>query len=438
MGASGRDRTTGRALPLGWDDAQPLGWDDAQPADDCSGMSEASRAAQGAGGGDDPETAPSSSPERDSSRRSLSRRGRRVLAAGSVLALVAALLLGLPRLLGATDGPERAAREFLQAVVDGDLETVHAQSEEAPDASALALTAEILGGTEDRLESFEILGVEREAGTATVTAELRTGTTSREAVFTVTATDTGPFTPPDWELEPVPLPEVLIDVPLGAQEIAINGVILPLSELEPAGQPYAPRAALQLLPGTYEITLANIPPWLEAPQLSLEVPPTFAIWRKPVRDLRFELGADARKEVQSQVDAALEDCATSTSAAPAGCPFAATGPAEQDGASPGRGTWTLTDPPRVGTVSTDAFLWMVLGEGTARFDPDGSEPDADGIEVPFSLDAVAVLDGEGALEVQLSPTSTFSYGYCVDAETGAFTGIVVHDADSADYTEQCG
>lgn len=438
MGARGRDRTTGRALPLGWDDPQPLGWDDAQPVDDRSGMSESSRAAQGAGGGDDPETAPSSSPERDSSRRGLSRRGRRLLAAGSVLALVAAGLLGLPRLLGATDGPERAAREFLQAVVEGDLETVHAQSEEASDASALALTAEILDGAEDRLEAFEILGVEREAGTATVTAELRTGTTRREAVFAVTATDTGPFTSPDWELEPVPLPEVLIDVPLGAQEIEINGVSLPLSELNPSAQPYAPRAALQLLPGTYEITLANTPPWLQSTQLSLEVPPTFAIWRKPVRDLRFELVADAREEVQSQVDAALEDCAASTSAAPAGCPFAAPGTAEQDGASPGRGTWTLTDPPQVGTASTDAFLWMVLGEGSARFHPEGSDPGTEGIEVPFSLDAIAVLDGEGALEVHLRPPSTVSYGYCVDAETGAFTGVVFHDAGSQDYAEQCG
>ncbi|HEX7353196.1 hypothetical protein [Brachybacterium sp.] len=405
-------------------------------------MSEPSRAALGAAGGDDPETAPSPRPGRDSSRRGpsrrgLSRRARRLLAVGSVLALVAAGLVGLPRLLGATDGPEQAAHEFLQAVIEGDLETVHAQSEEAPDASALALTAEILDGAEDRLESFEILGVEREAGTATVTAELRTGTTQREAVFTVTATDTGPFTPPDWELEPVPLPEVLIDVPLGAQEIAINGVNLPLSALNPSAQPYAPRAALQLLPGTYEITLANIPPWLEAPQLSLEVPPTFAVWRKPVRDLRFELDAAARKEVQSQVDAALEDCAASTSAAPAGCPFAAPGTAEQNGASPGRGTWTLTDPPRVGTASMDAFLWMVLGEGSARFHPDGSAPDADGIVVPFSLDAIAVLDGEGALEVHLRSPSSVSYGYCVDAETGVFSGVFLHHADSPDYTEQC-
>lgn len=412
MGVRGRKRAVGRALPLGWGDGAAM----AGPS--------------------------------GSALRVRSRRTRRLLAIGCVLALVVALFVGLPRLLSSTAGPERVISEFLQAVVDGDLETVLAQTEDAPDASAAALTAQVLGEARDRLESFEIQQVEVAADTATVTASLHTPAARSEVTFTLTAADAGPFAPLAWELAPVGLPEFLIDVPFGTEEIAINGVSLPVAELGIAGDPFRSRIAVQLLPGTYEISLPDSRRWLEASPLALEAPPTFGNWRKPIRGLQYDLDEDGLSEVQRQVDAALEGCAAAVSPAPEGCPFAVPdAPAGDPATTAAQGTWTLTDLPRVDVLAGDPFLWMVFGQGTAEFTP--STPRADGaphdgagaatpIQVPFELDGSATIDGEGELDVVLRSTTSLAYTYCVDEETGAFAGVfIIEDVEGSSSWDAC-
>ncbi|MDN5900972.1 MAG: hypothetical protein L0H74_12990, partial [Brachybacterium sp.] len=294
-------------MPLGWDqERRPTGPGDARegsgPHSDPAGDS-----------GAEPAPAP-----RGTSR--LSRRSRRVIAACAVLVLVGALLIALPRLLGATTGPEQVTREFLQAVVDGDLETVRAHAQAAPNAAVL--TPQMLDGAEDGLDTFEIHQVTVEAGTATVTASLRTGTARGEATFTLTSTDTGAFSPAVWELTPVELPRLRLDLPFGVQEIAIEGVSVPVAELRTATETFESSVVLQLLPGTYEVALPEPPPWLEAPQITLEVPPAFGDTAIPRHDVHFTLDETSQAEVQHQIDAALEDCMASTSSTPEGCPFA--------------------------------------------------------------------------------------------------------------------
>lgn len=424
MGVRGRDRATGRALPLGWgEDAATAG---------ISGL--------GPTGALGPAGPPA--PRDGSTRRSGSARSRRMLAVGCVLALVLALFLGLPRLLDSTAGPERVTSAFLQAVIDGDLETVLAQTEDAPDASAAALTAPVLGAAHDQLESFEIQHIEVTADTARVTASLHTGATRSEATFTLTAHDAGPFSSLAWELAPVALPEFVIDVPFGAEEIAINGVPFPVAELGTTGDPFAPRTAVQLLPGTYEISLPGTRRWLEAAPLVLEAPATFGNWRKPVRGLHYTLDEDGLREVRRQADAALAACTADTSPAPEGCPFAVPdAPAADPTTTAAHGTWRLTDPPRVDVLEGDTFLWMVDIGGTAEFTPHAPMADgaaADGtphagasagaaapVAVPFEVEGTATIDGEGELDVALRSTSSLSYAYCVDAETGAFAGVVI-------------
>src|SRR5699024_5265974 len=210
----------GRALPLGWEDGP-------EPATSAPRAGEAEPAA---------------------ARPGLSR--RRLLALGAAVLLVLALALAVPRLLTDPAGPEQAVSEFLQAVIDGDLESVREQVEDAPDASGAALTPEILAGAEDTLRSFMIEDVEIAAGTATVTAALETGATAETSTFTLTATPGGAFSPPDWQLDPVPLPEISIVLPLGVQDVQINGTLLPQEELEIGGFMHVPQVALQVLPGT--------------------------------------------------------------------------------------------------------------------------------------------------------------------------------------------
>ncbi|WP_394216094.1 hypothetical protein [Brachybacterium vulturis] len=428
MGTRGRDRPTGRALPMGW------GAETASPGSDTpTGRSGLHPDPDGADG---PE--PAAAPH---GRSRPSRRSRRLIAVCAVLALVVGLLIALPRLLGAATGPEHVTEEFLQAVVDGDLDTVRAHTQDASSASAAALTAEVLAGAEDRLDSFEIQHVAVQAGAATVTAELRTGAERGEGTFTLTSSDDGPFSPTVWELAPVVLPELQIDLTFGVQEIEIGGATFPVHEILVDRETSEPRVAVQLLPGTYEVRLPQVPPHVEAPHRALEVPATFGSERMPVHDLQLTLDEDGQTEVQHQIDAALEECTASTSSAPEGCPFAVPDPEEDETAIGGvlpvveRGTWALISSPHIASSPVNAFLWTVQGVGTAEFTPaDGAAP----IDVPFMVAGTAALTGQGALEVRLHSAGAVPFGYCTDAETGVITGVVLLEEPEQDLVSECG
>ncbi|HJG92531.1 MAG TPA: hypothetical protein K8V81_12495, partial [Brachybacterium massiliense] len=290
MGPRGRDREQGRGLSLGWD--------------------EAGHSATAPGTADGGTGAPQPSPSR------LSPRARRILAITASALLVVALTVGLPRLLTTSSAPERAVTDFLQAVVQGDAEQVREAVEDAPDASPAALTPEILGAATGGLESFEIAEVEIHGEAATVTALLHGGTSSRSVAFTLSARSDSAFAPIAWELDPVPLPEFVIDVPFGVEKMTLNGVSLPIEALEPAPPGRSPQLALQLLPGGYELSILHSSPWTQTATLALEAPMTFGAWRKPARDLQIELTEDGEQEVRDQIDADLADCLRSTSPAP--------------------------------------------------------------------------------------------------------------------------
>lgn len=146
---------------------------------------------------------PAAGPRRASAWGRLSRRTRGLLAGASVLLLVAALVLGLPRLLTTTGGPEAVATDFLQAIVDGGIEEVREHVEHAPDASSAALTAEIFGAATGRLDSFTIDDVDVGAGTATVTATLASGSEHSTTRLALTSHAESAFAPVGWELAPV-------------------------------------------------------------------------------------------------------------------------------------------------------------------------------------------------------------------------------------------
>ena len=408
MGPRGRDREQGRGLSLGWDEAEQPG---------------TAAGAVHAGAGSVPPP-----PAR------LSPRARRILAITAATLLVAALTVGLPRLLTTSSAPERAVTDFLQAVVEGDAERVRAAVEDAPDASPAALTPEILGAATGGLESFEIAGVEVRGDTATVTALLHGGASTETVAFAVSSRSDSAFAPVAWEMDPVALPEFVIDVPVGVEEVTLNGVALPLEELLPASPGRSPELALQLLPGGYELSILRSSRWTQPATLSLEAPVTFGAWRKPVRDLEIELTEDGEQEGRDQIDADLADCLRSTSPTPQGCPFEAPGVSAE-------GEWALLKEPEFEIVhsSPDGLLWHVWGGAAAHFAPQGGR----GLDVPFDIGGIAYIDPSGELRYRLDGTgdaSSFSYTLCMDAETGAATGILMlSDEDEIEeWSGSCG
>ncbi|MGP9683456.1 hypothetical protein [Brachybacterium sp. AOP3-A1-3] len=379
--------------------------------------------------------------------------------------LLAALVVGLPRLLTATVDPESVATDFLQAIVDGDLEEVREHVEHAPDASGAALTAEILGAATDRLDSFTIDKVDVGAGTATVTATLASGSEHTTTRLTLTSHADSAFAPVGWELAPVHLPEFLIDIPLGAQEIRINGVALPLEDLMlEEGNHFDPKIAVQLLPGTYEITLAAPGPWQDDPAVTLEAPPVLGTWRKPVGELQPVLNEAGHQEVRKRVDELPQECPGTASDVAEDCPFtvsdglasdaaessdAESGTSEADPAGPGDkiseapGIWVLDEPMQIDVSSPGGFLWSVTATGTATFSPDGAArsrgDDAPGIQEPVQFSGMAYSRPSGELRLAPDSPNGFSYTYCDDPESGDVVGIVLLDGEvtSRDLVELC-
>lgn len=451
MGARRRDRASGRTLSVGWEDETPP--TPRTAAGHTASAGHTAPAGHAASAGHTASTAQAGPAERDRSRRN-----RALIAILAVLVLVGTLLIALPRLLGAASGPEQVTRGFLQAVVEGDLEAVQAHVQNTPDASTAALTAEVLAGAEDQLDSFEIQHVALKAGTATVTVELRTGADTGQGIFTLTSSDGGPFSPTVWELAPVMLPQLPLELTFGVQEIEIEGVAFPVQDLLVDREDYEPKVALQLLPGTYEVSISQVPLPVAPVHHTLQVPATFGKEGMPVHDLHLALDEDAMSEVQRRAEEVVAECTASSSSAPEGCPFAVPvdgaepGGGAEHGGEPGggaeygeergdgaepvaeNGTWTLTSPPRLVAVPVSVFLWLVVGEGTATFSPaDGAAP----IEVPVSLNGVAAIDPQGDVAVRLDDPASNSFGYCTDPETHALTGAYFQEP-GGDSPSGCG
>lgn len=402
--ARGRGREVGRELSLGWDQPEHLAPRGPAPSSAAPNSTASEPSAPSAAG---------------STPAPGGRRGRRLLALGAAAALVLALLIGLPRLGLGADGPEEVAREFLQAMVDGDLETVRVHVRSVPDASPAALTAEVLEAAEDRLVSAEILDVERVADTATVTARLVTSATERELVLPLQATSTGAFSPVRWEIVPIELPETLVALPIDAERIEVNGIPVEVDELDVDGNADTPRIALQLLPGTYEIAVPATSDWVEATTASVTVPAVFGAWRKPV-DLGDRMLSEAgTEELERRIDETLQACTQAPAADPEPCAEGV--PGELGDWSPG--TLIVVEAAPLGD-----FLW--------RF----SASDADGTDAtPVEVVGMAYLDGGGELRVRLGENSSFTYTTCVEAETGKVTGIglVAHPEDPRSW-DVCG
>lgn len=428
-GASRRARGQSQALELGWgEDTDPS----TAPTPARTPSTPSADGRGGAPGRPDGRPGPGSGWSR------LSRRTRGLIAGASVVLLVAALVLGLPRLLTATVGPEAVATDFLQAIVDGDVEEVREHVEHAPDASGAALTAEILGAATSRLDSFTIDDVDVGAGTAIVTATLSNGSDRTTARLALTSHADSAFAPVGWELAPVHLPEFLIDIPLGVEEIRINGVALPVEGLILDMNLYSPQIAVQLLPGTYEVTVAAPGPWQDDSSVTLEAPPVLGTWRKPIDALQPVLNEAGHQEVRKRVDALPQECPGTASSFSEDCPFAlsdgsdadasgldASGPDDTDPDVPG--TWVVDVPMQIDISGSGSFLWSVTATGTAEFSPDGGLGDTDGdasrLRVPVHFDGMAYSRPSGELRLEPDSPNGFSFTYCDDPESGDIVGI---------------
>ncbi|QCR52810.1 hypothetical protein C1N80_03930 [Brachybacterium sp. SGAir0954] len=346
------------------------------------------------------------------------------------VALVLALVIAIPLVLMNPRTPERAAREYLDALVAGDAGVLKEHLAATPDASPVGLVDAVLQGAQRRVTGYDLEGVSISGDTATVTSTVTWSDGAKPGTLALAAhaEGAGPLLARSWVLDPVALQSVSVGVPLGADHLEIGGVEVPLPEdaeqarsdaaaAVPDGA--APEAVallsgtgvvatLQLPAGSYDLAAASrnglvrgVPETLRA-----DLPGARTPSRSPVM-LTMELTADGEEAATQEATDLITQCARSTTAAPEGCPFAATG---SDASEPG--TWEiLTAPPGLLTTFDGVDSWLVgaTDAGEARFTPDATGSPAQTVRFLPSVRMVLTPGGE------LTASVDAEAAICVDA-----------------------
>src|SRR5690606_37568884 len=148
-----------------------------------------------------------------------------LMLAGAVVAILALVLLVPPLLVGGRS-PRDVGEDFLQAVVDGDTATVREHLDAADGALDIALTDEVVRAADDRVEGFSIGAIEIDGDHARIVATLSTAADSLETSLELHRRSGGLLSRSRWELLPVTLPTLSLEIPVGSEELQVNGQVL--------------------------------------------------------------------------------------------------------------------------------------------------------------------------------------------------------------------
>lgn len=396
MSAKTRFSGPGRSIPLGWDGHE------------------------GASAGAPPVLPPA-------------RTRRRFTAVGAIVLLLG-LIAAMVQLLD-NPGPEDLARDYLQAMVVGDAATLRAHRAPSTDAgrvSDIALVDDVLTQADHRITDFTITNVGIHQGRAEVEATLHSTSGDAAVTLTLQSTDSGPFSPVTWQLQPVALPEIELAIPVDADEILLNGVPLDLSSVPEATRFSGHRLVLlSVLPGTYDIALPEQDERAESADVRVRVPQRLDQWRSAHTVVFYELTADGTRAAEESIREELRVCAqTATAAQPEECPFRVDPGVE--GAVEATGQWQITRMPALYIEYTLGHGWVfsgMLGEATFTTtvtDPDTGEETEVVHTAEVELYAIAQpLEEEGFQIAMRDRACGFMIVY--DAENGAAMDAPVHD-----------
>ncbi len=324
-------------------------------------------------------------------------RPRHLKVGGAIVAILALVLLIPPLLIGG-QSPCDVAVSFLQAVVDGDTATVREHLAGTDEALDIALVDEVVHGGSHRVERFSIDTVEVTGRSARVVTTLVSSVDSLETTLDLQRTS-GAFLRPRWELDPVTLPTLRLQIPVGSSEVEVNGQVLEIPENSRLPEAFGlGPLSLRVLPGTYVLHAQEPSSAVAARTARVTLPPVLDTWTSAPIAVPLDLTEVGEEEARSQLNAALEECERSTSPRPDGCPFAAPETVTAEG------TWNITTPPLLTGVSggQDGFfefaVTSVVAEFTTPADPSAGSATVHEIETVGM--ATAVVDRDGRIHAQ--------------------------------------
>lgn len=346
----------------------------------------------------------------------------------AVLTVIGLLGIGLPWLLLRYDSPEEVAREYLDAVISGDMDTVRRHVSPVGGTLDTAITAAVHEATAGGIADYVIERVDLRGTSAEVTVTLRNRREEHGAVLRLHAVTAGPFSPVTWELEPILLPILSISPLTGTDAILLNGQLLEIPEVL-----FSERGAnrigvvLHVLPGRYAIELPPAQPPLTSRTRVIYVPPVLGQWQTGMIDIDYRLSLPAEARVRSVIRHEITQCAESTSPQPVGCPFMVDLPERTVG------TWTVAQQPEIEYVSMlgDSFQFrgeQLIAEFTVSAPADHSAQPPETQVMQFPPPSLASLAPQVVLPVAGAASAQDPIPGSVHV-TSAFFGASIHRVD---------
>lgn len=351
-------------------------------------------------------------------RRPLSRRAKRgiiggVIVAGALLMLIIGGAIAVSVLSSTVYGPDNQVDSYLSAVEKG--QWTQAAKDAPPNTRTgdrVLLTDAVAAKTKGRIDSHTIDKVDVKGKTATVTATVTQDGVRSQRTYTLTRTGSTMLVFPTWKLADVEYPMLTLGIPQGATAVTVNGVKVDVSGVEFSDEGSGYRVAqLPVNPGVYSVGVDSPSKYLDVKEAQVTVPADGSsdesgddMVAAPTLELN-KAGQDTiRNEVKKKVDA----CAASTSAEPENCPFSTYASSNQDGSTP-KVSWSISAYPQVEIEASEDGTWNIStpyeNQGTAAYSY--SYTQFDGTPSPqkgddsFLVSGTATIADDGSLQVDL-------------------------------------
>ncbi|MGO1506154.1 MAG: hypothetical protein ACTHWV_14460, partial [Brachybacterium sp.] len=327
------------------------------------------------------------------------------IAVGAALVLVAGLTIAFNVLSSTLYSPEKQVEQYLSALQEGDASTaVEISAPNAPSAEQALLTDAIAGAAGERISGFEITGSESDGDEGyLVTARVTQDSVTTTRVFHVERAGRAALVFPDWQMGQTEYAFLSMEIPSVTTSILVNGQEVAVDSLAVEDG----FAVAAVLPGQYTVGLPASSEFVDAEESTVFVSADPDEWYELHAAPVYTLNDSGLTEVQSQVDAVIDECATSQDAHPGdGCPFAWAPSRMVEGS----GSWTVDSYPTVKLEKDYRGEGWTLssngepGKATFSYQAEGwsedDEPTDETVSMYVHLSGTVTLAEDGTLTVE--------------------------------------